>query len=51
MANTVRMDHIKSHYYGSHETINPTGIVPLGPELDLSTAHDRQRLEKVSVQA
>jgi putative glutathione S-transferase len=28
------MDHIKGHYYGSHRTINPTGIVPVGPVLD-----------------
>ncbi|HET9679750.1 MAG TPA: glutathione S-transferase family protein [Gammaproteobacteria bacterium] len=31
VAQTVHMDHIKNHYYGSHPTINPTGIVPLGP--------------------
>lgn len=31
---TVNFDHIKRHYYGSHKTINPTGIVPVGPELD-----------------
>jgi len=31
---TVHLDHIKNHYYGSHKTINPTGIVPVGPELD-----------------
>jgi putative glutathione S-transferase len=31
---TVRLDHIKNHYYGSHKTINPTGIVPVGPVLD-----------------
>jgi len=34
IAATVDMDHIKTHYYGSHRTINPTGIVPVGPELD-----------------
>ncbi|GAC1393632.1 MAG: glutathione S-transferase family protein [Polyangiales bacterium] len=33
---TVRFDHVKQHYYGSHPTINPTGIVPLGPLLDFS---------------
>lgn len=32
---TVDFTHIKGHYYGSHRTINPTGIVPAGPELDL----------------
>ncbi|MBF0746573.1 glutathione S-transferase family protein [Gemella sp. 19428wG2_WT2a] len=31
---TVNFNHIKAHYYGSHKTINPTGIVPKGPELD-----------------
>lgn len=34
IAGTVRLDQIKTHYYGSHKTINPTGIVPKGPELD-----------------
>lgn len=33
IAETIDMAHIKHHYYGSHETINPTGIVPAGPEL------------------
>jgi putative glutathione S-transferase len=37
VADTVNFDHIKSHYYGSHATINPTGVVPKGPELDLSS--------------
>ncbi|WP_373757083.1 glutathione S-transferase family protein [Streptococcus ferus] len=31
---TVNFEHIKEHYYGSHKTINPNGIVPLGPEID-----------------
>ncbi len=34
IAETVNMHHIKAHYYQSHKTINPTGIVPLGPEID-----------------
>ena len=34
MAQTVNFDHIKRHYYGSHKTINPTGVIPLGPILD-----------------
>lgn len=34
MKETVNFDHIKRHYYGSHKTINPTGVVPVGPELD-----------------
>ncbi len=41
VAETVRMDHIKLHYYGSHRGINPTGIVPRGPELDFGTPHGR----------
>ncbi len=44
VAETVNMDHIKSHYYGSHKSINPTGIVPKGPEIDVTAAHDRGRL-------
>lgn len=43
VAETVNFDHIKRHYYGSHKTINPTGIVPLGPALDFSAPHDRAR--------
>ena len=41
VAETVRMDHIKSHYYSSHVSINPTRIVPKGPELDLNAPHNR----------
>ncbi len=41
IADTVRMDHIKSHYYGSHSTINPTLIVPLGPDIDFLAPHER----------
>jgi putative glutathione S-transferase len=44
VAGTVDMTHIKRHYYESHGTINPTGIVPLGPELDLDRPHGRDRL-------
>ncbi|HVY57954.1 MAG TPA: glutathione S-transferase family protein [Xanthobacteraceae bacterium] len=43
VAETVNIDHIKRHYYGSHRTINPTGIVPLGPKLDFDAPHDRAR--------
>jgi len=39
IAETVDMTHIKRHYYGSHRTINPTGVVPVGPELDLDAPH------------
>ena len=41
---TVFMDHIKTHYYFSHDMINPTRIVPAGPKLDFNAAHDRDRL-------
>ena len=36
VADTVHFDHIKSHYYGSHRTINPTGVVAAGPSIDFS---------------
>jgi glutathionyl-hydroquinone reductase len=48
VADTVNMDHIKKHYYGSHRSINPTGIVPVGPELDLDAPHDRDRLRRAA---
>ncbi len=44
VAETVHMDHIKSHYYMSHETINPTRIVPVGPDIDYSEPHGRDVL-------
>ena len=44
VADTVHMDHIKSHYYGSHDTINPTRIVPVGPDIDYSEPHGRDAL-------
>lgn len=34
VANTVNFDHIKRHYYYTHDDINPSRIVPLGPELN-----------------
>ena len=43
VAATVNMDHIKRHYYGSQRHVNPTGIVPVGPELDFLAPHDRAR--------
>ncbi|MFW2440650.1 MAG: glutathione S-transferase family protein [Arenicellales bacterium] len=42
IAETVDMDYIKTHYYGSHATINPTGIVPAGPIVDFTRPHQRQ---------
>jgi putative glutathione S-transferase len=44
VAATVNFDHIKTHYYRSHRTINPNGIVPVGPVLDLTEPHDRAGL-------
>ena len=41
VAETVNMDHIKNHYFGSHRSINPTGIVPKGPEIDFMLPHGR----------
>ena len=41
VAETVDLDHIKQHYYRSHESINPTRIVPAGPALDLEAPHGR----------
>jgi putative glutathione S-transferase len=44
VADTVNLEHIKRHYYATHEDINPTRIVPLGPLLDLTAPHGRERL-------
>jgi len=44
VAQTVSIDHIQHHYYSSHKTINPNGIVPKGPLLTLDAQHDRGRL-------
>ena len=44
IAETVDMHHIKAHYYGSHDTINPTGVIPAGPALDFNASHDRDRV-------
>ena len=44
IAGSVNFEHIKTHYYASHLTINPTGIVPVGPLQDFMTAHNRQEL-------
>ncbi len=43
VADTVSLDHIKRHYYGSHRNVNPTGIVPIGPLIDFTLPHDRGR--------
>lgn len=44
VAETVDFYHIKRHYYFSHDNINPTGIVPKGPDLDLVSPHGRNAL-------
>ena len=44
IAATVNFDHIKRHYYMTHDAINPTRIVPIGPVLDLTRPHGRERL-------
>ena len=44
VADTTNFDHIKRHYYITHDDINPTGIVPLGPDQDLLASHGRERL-------
>ncbi len=43
VAETVNMEHIKKHYYASHETINPSRVVPMGPVIDYTAPHDRAR--------
>jgi putative glutathione S-transferase len=44
VAETVDFDHIKRHYYYTHDDINPTRIVPIGPLQDLGSPHGRERL-------
>jgi glutathionyl-hydroquinone reductase len=44
VAETVNFEHIKQHYYQSHRSINPTGIVPFGPALDFLTPANRTHL-------
>jgi len=43
VAETVSLAQIKRHYYFSQRQVNPTGIVPVGPQLDFSAPHDRGR--------
>ena len=44
IADTVNFDHIKRHYYMTHTQINPTRIVPIGPVLDLTKRHGREKI-------
>lgn len=48
IADTVAMDYIKMHYYGSHDTINPTRIIPVGPDIDFNAPHGRERLSAMN---
>jgi putative glutathione S-transferase len=43
VAETVSIEQIKRHYYGSQRHVNPSGIVPVGPQLDFAAPHDRGR--------
>ena len=45
VSDTVNMQHIKDHYYTSHESINPSRVVPKGPEVNFMAAHDRDRFD------
>jgi len=45
IAETVNMQHIKDHYYASHESVNPSRIVPAGPDTDFMATHDRARFD------
>jgi putative glutathione S-transferase len=44
IADTVHIDFVKAHYYGSHANLNPSRIVPIGPDIDYWQPHDRARL-------
>ena len=48
---TVNMHHIKQHYYGSHESINPTRIVPMGPTIDFNEPHGRDTIQSAWIDA
>ena len=45
VSDTVNMQHIKDHYYTSHESINPSRVVPKGPEVNFMSTHDRDRFD------
>lgn len=46
VAQTVDIPYIKKHYYGSHETVNPSRVVPMGPNVDFWAPHDRNRFDE-----
>lgn len=43
IADTIDLQYTKRHYYYSHTSINPTQIIPKGPDLDFTRPHDRDR--------
>ncbi|CAI5530669.1 unnamed protein product [Closterium sp. Naga37s-1] len=49
IVSTVNMAHIKSHYFRSHPSINPFGIIPMGQGIDYTAPHDRDRLPGVAL--
>ncbi|XP_069139213.1 glutathionyl-hydroquinone reductase YqjG-like [Argopecten irradians] len=44
VADTVNFEHITKHYMASHESINPTRIVSIGPDIDFNTPHVREAM-------
>ena len=48
IAETVRFDEIRRHYYLSHGTINPNGIVALSPDADFTAPHEREHMGAAS---
>jgi len=44
IAETVDIPYFKAHYYGSHQSINPHGVIPIGPDIDYTVAHGREKL-------
>lgn len=49
VSGTVNLDHIKRHYYLSHRHLNPSGLVPIGPLLDFSRPHNRDRFARQAI--
>jgi putative glutathione S-transferase len=49
VAGTVWMDHIRHHYFRSHKTINPHGVISIGPILAFDAPHDRDRLGRCEI--
>jgi len=48
VAETVNFDHVKRHYYYSHDAVNPTRVVPIGPVIDYGSPHNRNRFRQVA---